>query len=171
MRLALIRSLAIASAVASGASASGCASAPSQVTLHSSDRVVAIDELRGKVVVLNYWATWCQPCMREIPALVGIVSEMSDRVVLLAVNENDDFYGRAIVNRWLEKNPATFTPFIGYGNSTLRYKYPFRGLPTTYVIAPDGRIAAKFEGSLSETQARALIAKAQGTSGEPVADR
>jgi thiol-disulfide isomerase/thioredoxin len=123
------------------------------VTLHSSDRVVAIDELRGKVLVLNYWATWCQPCMREIPARVRIVSEMSDRVVLLAVNENDDFYGRAIVDRWLEKNPATFTPFIGYGNTTLRYKYPVRGLSTTYVIAPDGRIAAKFEGSLSEKQA------------------
>src|ERR1043165_5373234 len=91
-----------------------CASAPARVTLHDGGKVVAIDELRGKVVVINYWATWCQPCMREIPALVRIVSEKNGRVVLLAVNENDDFYGRAIVERWLAQNPATFTQFIGY---------------------------------------------------------
>jgi hypothetical protein len=108
-----------------------------------------------------------QQVKSEIPTLVRIASEMNGRVVLLAVNENDDFVGPAIVERWLEKNPTTFKPYIAYANSTLRGKFGFHGLPTTYVIAPGGRIVGKVEGSLSEKKARELVAEAEAEEGSP----
>lgn len=137
--------------------AGACAAAPPVVKRHGRDEVVPLETLRGKVVLINYWATWCQPCMDEIPALVHVAAEYEGRVVFLAVSELDDFYGPPRVERWLKKNPASFTPYIVYGNSGMTRAFPRRAFPTTYVLDVNGELVEKVEGKVTVERARAMI--------------
>lgn len=148
--------LVVAGALAS-ALAGACAASPPAVERHARDEVVPLQSLRGKVVVINYWATWCQPCMEEIPALIRVAAENEGKVVLLAVNENDGLLGRLKMDRWLKKNPATFTPYIVYANRGLKQRYPWRVYPTTYVLDANGDVVSKVEGKLTIERARALV--------------
>src|ERR1700693_5128046 len=60
-------------------------------TIQDSDRSVTLSQLRGKIVVLNFWATWCPPCVEEMPSLVGMQKQMLGKgVVVLAVSVDDD---------------------------------------------------------------------------------
>ena len=59
-------------------------------TVQDADRKVSLHDLRGKVVVLNFWATWCPPCVEEMPSLVKMQSDLKDRVVVLAVSVDED---------------------------------------------------------------------------------
>jgi thiol-disulfide isomerase/thioredoxin len=140
-----------------GALAGGCAVPPPAVTPHGRGEAVPLEALRGKVVLINYWATWCQPCMDEIPALASVAAENQDRVVLLAVANNDGFDGRPRIERWLSKNPATFARYIVYGNDGLERAFPHHKLPTTYVLDVSGRVIEKVEGKMSLDRARAIV--------------
>src|SRR5208337_4409864 len=59
-------------------------------TVQDADRKVTLHDLRGKVVVLNFWATWCPPCVEEMPSLEKLQSNLKDRVVVLAVSVDED---------------------------------------------------------------------------------
>src|SRR5438105_4523551 len=59
-------------------------------TVRDSGRTVALHDFRGKVVVLNFWATWCPPCVEEMPSLVAMQSKMKGSVTVLAVNLDVD---------------------------------------------------------------------------------
>jgi thiol-disulfide isomerase/thioredoxin len=142
------------------ATAGACATSPPAVTRHGGDEIVKIESLRGKVVILNYWATWCQPCMDEIPALVRLAGEYEGRVVLLAINDNDDFEGPPRVARWLRRNPRAFTQYIVYGNDGLTRAYPRRVFPTTYFLDANGEVVEVVEGRLTIEKARALVQSA-----------
>src|SRR5437879_6953665 len=61
-----------------------------EFTVKDSDRSVALRDLRGKVVVLNFWATWCPPCVEEMPSLVAMQEKMQDRVLVFAVSTDQD---------------------------------------------------------------------------------
>src|SRR5258707_5316053 len=61
-----------------------------EFTVKDSDRSVALRDLRGKVVVLNFWATWCPPCVEETPSLVAMQAQMKDRVLVFAVSTDED---------------------------------------------------------------------------------
>lgn len=134
-----------------------CATAPPAVTRHGGDEIVKIESLRGKVVILNYWATWCQPCMEEIPALVRVAAEYEGRVVLLAINDNDDFEGPPRVARWLRKNPRAFTQYIVYGNAGLTRAFPRLVFPTTYFLDAKGEVVEVVQGRLTIERARAAV--------------
>src|ERR1700741_3922146 len=58
--------------------------------VQDADRKVVLRDLRGKIVVLNFWATWCPPCVEEMPSLVKLQSNLKDRVVVLAVSVDED---------------------------------------------------------------------------------
>jgi thiol-disulfide isomerase/thioredoxin len=134
---------------------------PAAITLHQGGSRVALADLRGKVVVLNYWATWCGPCMREIPDLIRVAHENEGRVVFLALDENlEEAYGRPRVEHWLLKNPAGFTPYIGYGNNALFDRFPVQAFPTTYILDGNGEPVGKVVGTIDPADARALIEKA-----------
>src|SRR5437764_10728658 len=67
-----------------------------EFTVKDSERSVALRDLRGKIVVLNFWATWCPPCVDEMPSLVALQAKMRDSVTVLAVSldANEDTYHR-----------------------------------------------------------------------------
>lgn len=104
---------------------------------------LSLQSLRGQVVVINFWASWCAPCRYEIPALERAWQQLRSRgVVLLAVATQDD---PGMVARFLERNPVTFPVLLDETGEVAR-TWPFSGIPATFVIDPDGRLVYRAMG-------------------------
>ena len=110
-------------------------------------------ELRGKVVLLNFWATWCPPCRREMPDLDELHRQSKDRgLVVLAVTDDDV----AAVREYAQKNSYSFPIVLDSGRSSFE-KYRVVGYPSSVIIDRQGGIAAAFMGARSRAGfARAL---------------
>lgn len=104
---------------------------------------IALDDLRGQVVVLNFWASWCPPCRTEAPALNAAWRELRDQeVTFIGVDvwdERDD----ALV--FIEEYDVRYPNGLDRGGS-ITVLYGIRGIPETYIIDPDGLLRAKFVG-------------------------
>lgn len=120
--------------------------------------------LRGRVALLNFWASWCAPCRIEMPALDTLRRAVADSdFVFLAVNEEDDTAAaRAFVAPFGEDFPVA----LGRGRMRERFHYP--GLPYTVLLDRDGRIAGRWIGFAGPEQLqsiRALVNAELGRSG------
>lgn len=102
-----------------------------------------LSEQQGKVVLLNFWATWCGPCVREMPAFEKLHGEYNDDVAILAVNCMED---TAIVDAFLEENGYTF-PIAYDTEGSISMKYPSQGIPYTLVIDEKGIIRNIYVGA------------------------
>ena len=97
---------------------------------------ISLASLRGKVVVLNFFASWCKPCKREAPALERVWREYRSRgVVVLGIDTND---AAGDARRFLAAHGVTY-PTVG-GGGGLTGKYGVSGLPVTYVLNRQGRV-------------------------------
>nr|WP_320116408.1 TlpA disulfide reductase family protein [uncultured Desulfuromonas sp.] len=115
---------------------------------------VRLSALRGKVVVLNFWATWCPPCREEVPSMQQLHEMMTGtEFVMLAVNIEQD--GRQTVPVFLQKNPADFTILFDESGQ-VRKSYGVAKYPETFVIDPQGRIVEKVVGSINWSQPRVV---------------
>lgn len=115
----------------------------------------SLDQYRGKWVVVNYWATWCPPCLEEIPDLVDFHERNKDReAVVVGVNYEDISSAQLMefVDRHLVSYPVLRAePFE---DSPLG---PIPGLPTTFVIDPEGHAVARQVGPITGEQLEAYI--------------
>lgn len=118
-------------------------------TITDADRTVSLDQFRGKVVVLNFWATWCDPCVEEIPSLVQMQQDMRPRgvvVVAVSIDEDADAYHQFLKNHGVNvltvRDPSQKTNDM-YGT----FKFP-----ETYIIDRQGIIRRKFIGAAEWTQ-------------------
>lgn len=93
-----------------------------------------LSEQSGKVVLLNFWATWCGPCVREMPAFEKLYGEYGQDIAILAVNCMED---KETVNQFISENGYTF-PIAYDTEGTICRKYPSDGIPYTLVIGKDG---------------------------------
>ncbi len=106
-----------------------------------------LDEYKGKWVVVNYWATWCPPCIEEIPELNSFHEKNADRAVMLGLNQED--ISREDLNSFIEEYFMEYPQF----KVSPRERSPLGsvpGLPTTFVITPNGELVAKQSGPVSE---------------------
>lgn len=115
---------------------------------------VALADLRGDVVVVNFWATWCVPCRDEQPALERIRRNYRGRgVELLGVDERDDV---AAARAWVEEFSVTY-PSIQDPSGSWADDFELFGYPDTVVIDASGTIRWAVYGQTSEGQLRQLI--------------
>ncbi len=115
---------------------------------------VRLSDLRGKRVVINFWATWCPPCRAEMPAFEEAYQRYKDEgLVILAVNEAED---AATVAAFRDEFGLTF-PILLDTRMAVGEKYRIRFLPTTYFIAPDGTIIDQVEGGMTRATVLARI--------------
>lgn len=127
-----------------------------------SEERVALEEFRGKVVLLDFWATWCPPCREQMPAVQNLEDDesLSDSVQVLSVNtdeQGDDPEQKA--RAYLEEHEYTFTTLLDDGSAASAFGVT--QLPTLIVVDPDGQIAYREVGVHSEAELRELIERAR----------
>jgi len=104
---------------------------------------VSLAQYRGKVVVLNFWATWCPPCVMETPSLEQFASEMkSDGVTVIGVSVDEN--GQQL-RQFVKEYHLTY-PIARDPNAALSHRYGTFKFPETYIIGRDGHVAEKIIG-------------------------
>jgi len=108
-------------------------------------KLVSFEEFKGKTVFMNLWATWCPPCIAEMPDIHELYKEVnSDKVkfVMISLDENPQKAAK-----FIQRKGYTFPVYTVSGN--LPRVYASRSIPTTFVISPQGKIAIKRKGIAS----------------------
>jgi len=116
-----------------------------------------LEDYRGKVVLVNFWATWCEPCRDEMPSLVRLKAAFASRPFeVLAVNLAEP---AARIRAFEERVPMAF-PVLMDRDMAVSKAWGARILPATYILGPDGRIRYSFRGELdwSKESVRKLVA-------------
>jgi len=119
-------------------------------------RPLSLSELRGKVVVVNFWASWCLECRPEMPVLESLHRELASRgLAIVGVNARED---AGAVTRYAEQLGLTF-PLVLDPTGKINDLYGVIGLPTTFVVARDGRAVTFAVGprAWGSPPARALL--------------
>lgn len=106
-------------------------------------KTFVLSEQKGKVVLLNFWATWCGPCVGEMPAFEKLYSEYGEKIAILAVDCAED---KDTVKQFVSDNGYTF-PIAYDTEGTISAKYPTSGIPYTLVIGKDGKVQKTFLGA------------------------
>jgi peroxiredoxin len=106
-------------------------------------KIHGLADFRGRVVVLNFWATWCPPCIDEMPSLERLHQAMADRgVAVIAVSVDERF---SDVPAFVEKFDLTFSVLYDEGKKVSR-KYQTFKYPETYILDREGRLKSKVVG-------------------------
>ena len=118
-------------------------------TVRDSERSVTLSEFRGRVVVLNFWATYCEPCIEELPSLQRMAAQMkSQGIAVIAISEDPDeaayrrFLTRYNINLLSVRDGALESPHL-YGTT---------GIPETFIIDQSGVVRRKFIGAIEWTR-------------------
>ena len=114
-------------------------------------------DYRGRVVLVNFWATWCEPCREEMPSFERLRASLEGRAVVLAVNLAEP---ESRIRRFLDTVPVRFPVLLDRDGTTAR-AWQARVLPATYIIGPDGAIRYRHLGELdwSSPEVQQLILK------------
>jgi thiol-disulfide isomerase/thioredoxin len=106
---------------------------------------VELSELRGKLVLVNLWATWCEPCLREMPSLERLQSRLGERIAVLAVSE--DRGGNKTVEPFIAKLGLKSVKIYIDPKSEVGHAFGARGLPTSFLIDREGKVLGRVEGA------------------------
>jgi cytochrome c biogenesis protein CcmG/thiol:disulfide interchange protein DsbE len=138
----LVMTFALASCY-SGSRPAGIGGPAPDFTVRDGERTVSLHDYKGKVVLLNFWATWCPPCVEEMPSLIQLQSKLKDKVTVLAVSVDVDAEGyRKFVKD--HKVDLLTVRDADQKSNTLYGTYKF---PETFVIDREGKIRRKFIGA------------------------
>lgn len=110
-------------------------------------KTVRLSQLRGKPVLLNFWATWCPPCVQETPALVALQQQLGDKVVILAVSMDED--ADAYKAFTAKRMPGLLT--VRDPDKKSSAMYGTFAYPESFLIDKDGKIQRKFIGAVEWT--------------------
>jgi peroxiredoxin len=133
----------------------GTEPAPDFVVETLAGDTVRLADLRGQVVLINFWATWCLPCRVEMPGFQRVWEAYADRgftIVGLSVDQGV----RSDVHRWVEQRDLTF-PIAFAPGSVVRTYGGANVLPTSILVDREGRIAHRVEGYYAEPALRAAV--------------
>jgi len=116
-------------------------------TIKDSDRTVNLRDLRGKVVVLNFWTSWCEPCITEMPSLAQLQKQMPTKVTVLGVSTDVD---PTAYHRFLQRFNIEFLT-VNDPQKNSSDLYGTTGQPETFIIDANGTLRRKFIGPVEWT--------------------
>ena len=114
-------------------------------------------EQKGKVIVLNIWATWCGPCREEIPDFMEIYKEMKDKGVIIA-GVSVDKKGWSAVRPYAKKMEINYPIMVDDGTVSRKYG-PIRAVPTTFIINKLGKVEYVAPGRLTKERLQPILQK------------
>lgn len=119
-----------------------------------------LSALKGKVVVVNFWATWCPPCRREMPSLERLRQHLAERgLAVLAVDVGED--ADTVFSFTGQLDPAPAFPMLLDKDSAAMQRWKVKGLPTTFVVDARGRVVFRAVGG-REFDHEAIVQQLQG---------
>lgn len=121
----------------------GAAGAPRFVARTLTDPAVtrSLDDYLGSPLLLNVWATWCDPCREEMPSLERLYREYRGRGLRIVAISIDDASQVELIREFVDEHALTFDVLHDPGSAVMR-QYPVRGVPQTFLITRDGAIVA-----------------------------
>ncbi|HPF73700.1 MAG TPA: TlpA disulfide reductase family protein [Xanthomonadaceae bacterium] len=127
-----------------------------------------LSDLRGQWVIVNFWATWCSPCLAEMPDIDEFDQSRDDvSVIGLAFEEIE----QTDLKAFIEKHPVKYPiAWVDTWDPPADFAEP-RGLPTTYLIDPEGRVARQFLGPVTGKALGQAIDAAKEAASQPAADK
>ncbi len=99
----------------------------------------SLSEFRGKVLAVNFWATWCVPCGAEMPLLVQAQKKYADRLNIVAVSI-DEKQAYPLISKWVRNRKVPFTVWVGGNTDTLQKLELGEAVPDTIFFDADGRV-------------------------------
>lgn len=118
------------------------------MTVHAADPQLDLTQYRGKVVYLDFWASWCKPCRQSFPWMNAMQQKYSaDGFVIVAVNVDER---RADADQFLQEIPAVFS-IVYDAEGKLAEAYNLMGMPSSFIIGKDGTIIQKHEGFFADS--------------------
>jgi len=106
---------------------------------------VSLEDFRGKTILLNFWATWCQPCKEELPSMQRLYEALSSQgVEVVAISIDRKNFDR--IKEYAKEYKLTF-PILWDPEQKVRKHYFIMGLPTTYLIGPEGKLRGFASGA------------------------
>lgn len=130
--------------------------APAWQLTDLSGKEIGRDALKGKVVVVDFWATWCPPCVHEIPGYVALQKKYADRGLVI-VGLSVDQKGAAIVSPFAKKYEINY-PLALADETTVKAFGGIEGIPTTFLIDREGNIRHKKVGAMEADDYEKLVA-------------
>jgi peroxiredoxin len=111
---------------------------------------IALSDYKGKVILLDFWATWCPPCRKEIPGYIELYNKYSSRgFVVIGISMDDS---ASDVKKFAKQIKMNYPILMGAGRDDLEPTFGELPLPTAFVIARDGRICVKHDGLTTKEQ-------------------
>lgn len=108
---------------------------------------VTLSQFKGKVVIVDFWATWCAPCRAEMPAYVALHKQFEERGLVI-VGISLDAQGPGVVQKFTDSLGITYP--IVMGNDEVTEAYQVQVMPTTFVVDREGRIRHKKVGAIAD---------------------
>jgi peroxiredoxin len=121
-------------------------------------RQVRLSDLRGQVVLLNFWATWCPPCKAEMPDLQALYRDQgaAHRFVVVGVDVEED---RAVTQAFARQFGLSFPLLVDSAGQVSNDHYGIRALPTSLIIDRDGKVRYRWTGQQSRSAMQQMLAK------------
>lgn len=117
---------------------------------------VSLSDSKGKITIVNFWATWCPPCREEMPHMQSFYEKHHEEVEILAVNVTNMDDGRPAIEQFVQEHELTF-PILLDESGEVGLTYEIMTLPTSYILDAEGRVFQKIIGAMDEQVMNELV--------------
>jgi thiol-disulfide isomerase/thioredoxin len=122
---------------------------------------LSLADLKGKVVMLDFWATWCPPCQEEMPALIKLAKEYEGKGLVFVAASRDEMPDAPLyVQEFIVSRMPDLAPYVVYAPDELAVAYQVTALPTLYFLDKNGRVIDAQRGMLTESELRRRVERA-----------
>jgi thiol-disulfide isomerase/thioredoxin len=117
---------------------------------------IRLSEFRGKAVIIDFWATWCPPCIFQVPELNKLAAAHREQGDVVVIGVSVDVEGPAVVAPWVEEHAVRYT--IVFGDEELAAEFGVFGFPTLVIVGPEGEIDSRHVGLIEYDTLEELVA-------------
>jgi thiol-disulfide isomerase/thioredoxin len=119
--------------------------------MDSGGKVFTLKDLKGKVVFVNFWATWCPPCIAEMPSINKLYKQYAGKVVFLIISSEDP----VVVRKFMNEKGYSF-PLVSLADGSIPEELYSKSIPASFLISQEGRLVIKKTGAANWDGARVI---------------